>query len=157
MAKKDTGRFTGDPVTYQIPAPAGGVQMETFIPWKLVKRSVRREVITPFGSPQKFEAEAEFEMKNRMATRITPLRRALGLAHHWQQLLDAGRVGSVGDIADLEGVNVTHVRRLLRLVLLAPSVIEKIMATDSKGVTLESLLRQSFPVDWQAQTDALCH
>jgi len=38
MAKKDKGMMTGEPVTYQIPAPAGGVQMETFIPWTLVKR-----------------------------------------------------------------------------------------------------------------------
>ena len=38
MAKNDKGMMTGEPVTYQIPAPAGGVQMETFIPWTLVKR-----------------------------------------------------------------------------------------------------------------------
>lgn len=31
-AKKDKGELTGDPVTYQTPSPAGGVQMETFIP-----------------------------------------------------------------------------------------------------------------------------
>ena len=30
------------------------------------------------------------------------------------------------------------------------------MAADGKGVTLESLLRQSLPVDWLAQTNALC-
>jgi hypothetical protein len=156
MAKKSIGKFTGDPVTYQIPAPAGGVQMETYIPWKLVKRNVRREVITPIGTPFGFEAEAEFEMKNRMATQFTPLLRALGLAHHWQQLLDTGKVGSVGDIADLEGVNVTHVRRLLRLVLLAPSVIVAILSGTAKTINLESLLRQSLPIDWQAQTDVLC-
>jgi hypothetical protein len=28
-------------VTYPIPCPAGGVQMETFIPWTLVKRGIR--------------------------------------------------------------------------------------------------------------------
>lgn len=156
MAKKDKGKITGDPVTYQIPSPAGATQLETFIPWKLIKRTVRREVITPIGSPNAFEAEAEFELKNRLATQVTPLLRALGLAHHWQQLLDAGQVGSVSDIAALEGINVTHVRRLLRLVLLAPNVIEAILSGKAKAVTLESLMRQSFPVDWHAQTDALC-
>ena len=39
--------LTGKPVTYPIPSPAGGVQMETFIPWTLVKRGIRREIITP--------------------------------------------------------------------------------------------------------------
>ena len=38
MAKMDKGVLTGKPVTYPIPCPAGGVQMETFIPWTLVKR-----------------------------------------------------------------------------------------------------------------------
>ena len=38
MSKKHRGRFKGDPVTYQLPNPAGGVQLETFVPWTLVKR-----------------------------------------------------------------------------------------------------------------------
>jgi len=157
MATKHTGKITGDPITYKIPSPAGATQLETYIPWKLVKRTVRRKVITPIDSPNAFEAEAEYEMKNRTAAQNTPLLRALGLAHHWQQLLDVGKVGSVGDIAVLEGVNVTHVRRLLRLVLLAPNVIEAILSGKAKTVNLESLLRQSLPIYWQAQTDALCH
>ena len=33
MSKKHRGRFKGDPVTYQLPNPAGGVQLETFVPW----------------------------------------------------------------------------------------------------------------------------
>lgn len=42
MAKKDIGKLTGEPVTFQIPSHAGGVQMETLIPWTLFKRGVRR-------------------------------------------------------------------------------------------------------------------
>ena len=38
MSKKHRGRFKGNPVTYQLPNPAGGVQLETFAPWTLVKR-----------------------------------------------------------------------------------------------------------------------
>ena len=51
MGKKDLGKVIGTPVTFQIPSPAGGVQMETYIPWTLVKRGVRRKVITPFDTP----------------------------------------------------------------------------------------------------------
>ena len=40
MAKMDKGVLTGKPVTYPIPSSAGGVQMETFIPWTLVKRGI---------------------------------------------------------------------------------------------------------------------
>ena len=58
MAKMDKGVLTGKPVTYPIPSPAGGVQMETFIPWTLVKRGIRREIITPLDAPQAFTVEA---------------------------------------------------------------------------------------------------
>ena len=54
MSKKHRGRFKGDPVTYQLPSPAGGVQLETFVPWTLVKRGLKKQVITPLDAPQEF-------------------------------------------------------------------------------------------------------
>ena len=77
MPKRNTGVMTGKPVTYEIPSPAGGVQLETFIPWKLVKRGVHRQVITPIDAPQEFLAEAEDEKRERKAAQETPLIRAL--------------------------------------------------------------------------------
>ena len=65
MAKKDKGLLTGDPITYQTPNPAGGVQMETFIPWTLVKRGVKRQVITPIDTPEQFQMEATVERQER--------------------------------------------------------------------------------------------
>ena len=65
MAKKDKGLLTGDPITYQTPNPAGGVQMETFIPWTLVKRGVKRQVITPIDAPEQFQMEATVERQER--------------------------------------------------------------------------------------------
>ena len=52
MSKKHRGRYQGDPVTYQLPSPAGGVQLETFVPWTLVKRGLRKQIITPLDAPQ---------------------------------------------------------------------------------------------------------
>jgi len=152
MAKNDRGMMTGDPVTYQIPAPAGGVQMETFIPWTLVKRGVRRQVITPIDAPQEFAVEAALEKRERKTNQHTPLIRALGLAHYWQRLLDDGKVQTIGDIAQLEGIDVTQVRRLLRLTLLAPSFLEKIVVkAELTSINLEFVLRRSMPDDWHAQ------
>ena len=91
MAKKHRGMMTGEPVTYQIPAPAGGVQMETFIPWTLVKRGVRQQVITPIDAPEHFLKEAVVERSARKQAKDSPLIRALGLAHYWQRLLDEER------------------------------------------------------------------
>ena len=153
MAKKHTGLLTGTAVTYQAPSPAGGVQMETFIPWTLVKRGVRRQVITPIDAPQDFAVEAALEKRERKTNQDTPLLRALGLAHYWQRLLNDGKVQTIGEIARLEEMDVTQVRRLLRLTLLAPSLLETIVAkAELTSINLEFVLRRSMPDDWRAQS-----
>ena len=126
MSKKHRGRYQGDPVTYQLPSPAGGVQLETFVPWTLVKRGLKKQIITPLDAPQEFMEEARRERQARESAQDTALLRALGLAYHWQRLLDEQRVGSVAEIAEAEEINVTQVRRLMRLTLLAPAVVEQL-------------------------------
>ena len=49
------------------------------------------------------------------------LLRALGLAYHWQRLLDEQRVDTVAEIAEAEEINVTQVRRLYRCCHLQPA------------------------------------
>ena len=151
MAKMDKGVLTGKPVTYPIPCPAGGVQMETFIPWTLGKRGIRREIITPLDAPQAFTLEAAAERTKRKAAQATPLIRALGLAHYWQRLIDEGKARTIGDIAQAEGIDVTQARRLLRLTLLAPAVVEPLLANLDVAINLESVLRRVMPLDWQEQ------
>lgn len=149
MSKKHWGRFKGDPVTYQLPNPAGGVRLETFVPWTLVKRGIKKQVITPFDAPQQFLSEATREREARAAAQDTSLMRALGLAHHWQRLLDEQRAASVAEIARAEGMDVTQVRRLLRLTLLAPDVLG--ILANSSNVALESVMRRPWPSSWAAQ------
>ena len=152
MAKKHIGLLTGIPVTYQAPSPAGGVQMETFIPWTLVKRGVRRQVITPLDAPQEFAVEAALARRGHKVAQDTPLIRALGLAHYWQRLLDDGKVQTIGDIAQLEEMDVTQVRRLLRLALLAPELLDAIVAkAELTSINLEFVLPRSMPDGWHAQ------
>lgn len=151
MAKKDIGKFTGEAVTFQIPNPAGGVKMETFIPWTLVKRGVRRKIITPLDTPQAFADESAQERAARIAAQDSALVRALGLAHHWQRLLDDGRFTSMTEIAQAEGLNPGRVSIIARLVHLAPDVVEAFLTGDS-GIALEHLIHNgSLPLDWQQQ------
>ena len=149
MSKKHRGRFKGDPVTYQLPSPAGGVQLETFVPWTLVKRGNKKQVITPLDAPQEFLEEATREREARAAAQDTPLLRALGLAYHWQRLLDEGRATSVIDIAEAEGVDVKQVRRVMRLTLLAPEVVERLAGTPD--IVLEKVMRRPWPPSWENQ------
>ena len=149
MSKKHRGRFKGDPVTYQLPNPAGGVRLETFVPWMLVKRGIKKQVITSIDAPQQFLSDAARECEGRAASQDTSLMRALGLAHHWQRLLDEQRAASAAEIAQAEGMDVTQVRRLMRLTLFAPEVLERLV--DSTDAVLEKILRRSWPSDWVAQ------
>jgi hypothetical protein len=151
MAKKDKGTITGEPVTYQIPAPAGGVQMETFIPWTLVKRGVRRRVITPIDSPEQFMNEAVAQQSHRKVMHDTPLIRALGLAHHWQALLDAGQYSSLTEIASIEDIDRGRVSRIAQLLRLSPEAVEACMNNNAKGLALEQLIRVAIPSDWEDQ------
>jgi hypothetical protein len=79
-------------VTREIPAPAGGVVIETVVPWKMVRRGLRKRIVTPLGEPEAFAEEATQEA----AAQDTPLLRAPGLAHHWQRLLDGGGYQACG-------------------------------------------------------------
>ena len=145
MSTRHRGRMQGPPVTRATPAPAGGVVIETFVPWKMVRRGVRKRIVTPLGEPEAFTVDAD----TANAADDTPLLRALGLAHHWQRLLDEERVASVDEIAAAEGMDVSYIRRLLRLTLIAPKVIEQLAA----GVSgkLENLLGQPLPLAWREQ------
>ncbi|MDR7095815.1 LacI family transcriptional regulator [Hydrogenophaga laconesensis] len=155
MSKKHRGQVKGDPVTYQTPLPAGGVQMETFLPWTLVRRGLKKQVITPLDAPQEFLDEARREQQVRELAQDTPLIRALGLAHHWQRLLDEGRFTSITEIAEAEGLDLGRASRIARLAQLAPAIVEACATGTSSGVTLESVSRRAIPQRWDEQHERL--
>jgi hypothetical protein len=53
--------------------------------------------------------------------------RALARAHHWQGMLEEGRFASVRELAEAERVSLSYISRILRLTLLAPDVVERIL------------------------------
>lgn len=149
MSKKHYGKQTGRPVTHELPTPAGGVRLETFVPWRLVQRGFKKQIITPLDAPQEFLSEATREREARAAAQDSALLRSLGLAHHWQRLLDEERAATVADIATAEGIDVTQVRRVLRLTLLAPDVIERLVS--APDIVLEQAMRRPWPNGWSDQ------
>jgi len=152
-SKKHYGKQTGRSITHEIPTPAGGVRLETFVPWMLVKRLPKKQVITPLDAPQEFLAEAKQERAAQTAAQDSALMRALGLAHHWQRLLDEGRAASVAEIAKAEGMDVTQVRRIMRLTLLAPEVVERLAG--APDAVLEGVMRRPWPSGWSEQMRVL--
>ena len=79
-----------------------------------------------------------------------PLLRALGLAHHWQRLLEEGRCGGLREIAKVEGMNLGRASRIFRLTQLAPAVIETALREGRLAVGLSELLGW-FPERWPVQ------
>jgi hypothetical protein len=152
-SKKHYGKQTGRPITHELPTPAGGVRLETFVPWTLVRRGLKKRVITPLDAPQEFLSEATRERAAQVAAQDSALIRALGLAHHWQRLLDEERAASVADIAKAEGMDTTQVRRVMRLNLLAPEVIERLVG--APDILLEQVMRRPWPNGWSDQMRVL--
>ncbi len=153
-SKKHYGKQTGRPITHELPTPAGGVRLETFVPWTLVRRGLKKRVITPLDAPQEFQAEAARERETLVAAQDSALMRALGLAYHWQRLLDEERAASVAEIAEAEDMDVTQVRRVMRLTLLAPEVIERLVG--APDIVLEQVMRRPWPDIWFEQSRVPC-
>ncbi len=81
--------------------------------------------------------------------------KALARAFRWQKLLDDGTYSTIKEIAAKEKVDPGYVGDVLRLTLLAPDIVEVILdGRQPPGLQFEQL-RKSFPLEWQAQRDAI--
>ena len=96
-----------------------GATLVVRIPMRLGKRRGRKRILAPDGSeltpPTKPQPDGV-------------LVKALARAWRWQKQLDAGVHGSVTEIAEAERIGKSYVSRILRLALLAPDIVEGILA-----------------------------
>jgi hypothetical protein len=81
--------------------------------------------------------------------------KALARAWRWQRMLDEGIYTSVSEIGDTENISKSYVSRILRLALLAPDIVEAVLAGRTvQGVMLEQF-EQPLPASWEEQRDYL--
>ena len=113
------------------------------VPMTFRKRGGRKLVISPLG------ADAWAPPRARVDNAMV---KALARAHRWRKMLNAGRYQTVRDLAAAENINPSYVARVLRLTLLAPSIVEAILdgRHDPERVTLDRLM-EPFPVVWTDQ------
>ncbi len=79
---------------------------------------------------------------------------AIAKAFYWSKLINLGIVASGTEIAHKEGLDPSTVNEQLRLALLSPKIIEKILiGTQSKTLTTQWLTRNTFPSNWSKQTE----
>lgn len=78
-----------------------------------------------------------------------PLLEGLARAFYWQRLLDSGEVRSGTEIAKLEGLNPSTVNELLRITLLDPSLVERILeGKHSQKMSMMWFTRNVLPDYW---------
>ena len=57
----------------------------------------------------------------------SPLVINLARAFHWQDLIDDGKFSNIEELAKAIGIDKVHVTRIMRLTLLSPKIIHKII------------------------------
>ena len=123
------------------------------VPLTIRRRSGRKAIISPDGVAMPAGGRTRADIA---VTRADPaLVKALARAFRWRRMLETGVACSVSDIARQEKLNTSYVSRVLRLTLLAPNIVEAVLAgRQAPGMTLQALL-EPFPVEWNRQSRAI--
>jgi len=86
-------------------------------------------------------------------TRMNPMIAAIVKAYQWKEEMESGKVKALTAIAKRENITLAYVSRIYRLTLLAPDIIEAILAgTQPKTLKLHKLLKP-FSLLWTEQRD----
>ena len=112
------------------------------VPFAIRKRGGRKLVITPDGTTAVPTPRARVD---------SALLKALARGFRWRKLLETGDYGTVGEIAEAENINPSYVSRVLRMTLLAPEIVEAILAgKQPEGLTMARAM-QPLPWEWERQ------
>lgn len=107
----------------------------------------RKKIITPDGASHSPASHAQARQIDNA------LLKALARAFRWRKLLEDGTHDSIEALATAENINASYVSRVLRLTLLAPALVEAILAgTQPPAMQLDALLK-SIPVEWDRQME----
>jgi len=103
-----------------------------------VKRGGRKEMQMPDG------ATSQRKIDNTLV-------KALARAFRWKRILESGEFTTIAELADREGIAPSYMTRVMRLSLLAPTIVEAILdGKQSEELTLARAV-ELFPVEWSRQ------
>lgn len=108
------------------------------VPFRLVKRGGRKEMQQPVG------ASSHRKMDNTLV-------KALARAFRWKRMLESGEFVTIAELAKREGIAPSYMTRVMRLSLLAPSVVEGIVEGRQPPEAKLADFLEPFPVEWVAQ------
>jgi hypothetical protein len=116
------------------------------IPMRFQRRGGRKRIVAPDGS------EIVPSLKPQSDRTLV---KALGRAHRWQRMLDDSVYASVSEIGDAENISKSYVSRILRLALLAPDIVETILAGRTDQALALEQLERPLPASWEEQREHL--
>ena len=116
------------------------------IPMRFQRRGGRKRIVAPDGSELTPTSKPEPD---------GTLVKALARAWRWQRMLDEGVYTSVSEIGDAERISKSYVSRILRLALLAPDIVEAILAGRTDRALMLEKLERPLPTDWEEQQEQL--
>jgi len=70
-------------------------------------------------------------------------------------MLDEGVYTSVSEIGDAEHISKSYVSRILRLALLAPDIVDAILAGRTDQALMLERLERPLPASWEKQREQL--
>jgi hypothetical protein len=120
-----------------------GSTLTVFVPMTWRRRGGRKVIVAPPGA-------ADWAPPPKIDGALV---KALARAHRWRRLLEEGRFGTLADLADAERISRSYVCRVVRLTLLAPDIVERIL--DGRPTAGLAQFLKPFPVDWEQQRRTL--
>jgi hypothetical protein len=114
------------------------------IPMRFQRRGGRKRIIAPDGGAIVLTSKPQPD---------GTLVKALARAWRWARMLESGEYGTLAELADAERISRSYVCRVMRLTLLAPDIVERIL--DGRPTAGLPHLLKPFPVEWGRQRDRL--
>jgi hypothetical protein len=111
------------------------------VPFSVRKRGGRKLIVVPAGAAP---APVRQRVDNAMV-------KALARAFRWRKLLETGDYATIEELAAGEKINSSYVSRVLRMTLLAPNIVENILAGRQPNELTLAVLMRSLPLKWSEQ------
>jgi hypothetical protein len=119
-----------------------GTTLVVRIPMRFQRRGGRKRIVTPDGCQIVPTSKPQPD---------GTLVKALARAHRWQRVLESGEYGTLAELSAAERISRSYICRVLRLTLLAPDIVERIL--DGRPTAGLAQLMRPFPVEWDRQRE----
>ena len=121
----------------------GTGNLRIHIPMRIRRMRGRKMIF----APQALDGEVSDSPSEVQSTLV----QALAQAFSWSDAIENGEFSSVSDLAKALDMDNSYVVRILKLITLAPDIIETILnGEEPAGLSLARLIR-TFPMDWEQQ------